>query len=1032
MFRLLLVCLLFCPMLAVAETPKRVALVVGIADYGRDREIREADGFIVPAALDNAARDANLVGDALTEAGFDVERVVNPSKRRLVAAINRFARRLQQAGEDAVGVFYFAGHGAQGRPPHQRDIDNFMIPIDADLQTEIDLSAEAVGLSRVSTTLSAVAQGAVILILDACRDFAIPQANRSGFRSRGLAVARAKPNTLVAYSTAPGAVAWDGPPNGNGPYASAFARALRDANGVRAEDIFFEVRRDVLTATEGEQQPWENSSLLAPVRFGVEQTVVASLDPNAEIAPAETPAASSTTSAAPEADAPAPSADSAPAPTQAAPAAPANTTPLAVPSGDTPATADATPADDVASVAVDQPSPSPTAPPPVQAAASSGVAPTLPRETALPAASVSPLASDNTAPEIAPEPVEVAALSAPDAATGDANEQTAPKADKTEARALTSDPVVLERALTLGRTDWQQVQRRLAELGHNPRGVDGVPGANTRRALRRWQRTLDAPDTGYLDDAQLAQLLGEQDGAAASDVAALDTEAVEEILGEHDAQAVLPLVPSMASGAAPEAQASAANTAATRTPLIDLSRGDWRQVQRALKTLGYDPRGVDGIPGANTSRALRAWQRANELPASGNLDAQQFAHLLATAETLQPRRTRSTSTATVAPPRAPTLAWQRRYGGRHADGAYDIVATADGGALLVGVSAAQRATDNDMWLVKTDAGGNKLWERHLGGPQWDSGHAVVADPRGGYIVVGATESFGAGRQDGWVVSVDARGSMRWQRPLGNAGHDHAEAVAATGDGGFVIAGTSQADKSATPTAWLIKLDQRGQIVWNRVFAPGTSAKAVRADDDGGFVVAGIRRQAGASAGIEDQPWLAKVDAAGRPAWQRSFADIVAKHRVWPQAVELAADGGYLMAGVAEHIDGRNTDLFLLKTDANGERHWKRRLGGRDKDKATALRADGAGGYLIAGASTGASGRKSMWLVRIDERGRTDWQERFGGTAAHDWAEALALGENGALLLAGFSANLGADPSNAFLVKVETGGGSAAGAAVAAR
>ena len=255
------------PLQALESTDKRLALVVGVAEYGENRAMREADGFFVPPPLDNAVRDANLVGAALMTVGFDVIQVANPTKRELLVAVEQFARRLTDSGDDAVGIFYFAGHGAQGKPPLERDLDNYLIPIGADLQTEVDLDAETLGLSRISETLSRAGAKSVVLILDACRDFPLPllSPTKSIVRTRGLAEARAAPGALIAYSTRPGDVAYDGPQGGNGPYAIALANAVINAVHTRLEDIFYQVRAEVLEATAGEQQPWENSSLLSPV-----------------------------------------------------------------------------------------------------------------------------------------------------------------------------------------------------------------------------------------------------------------------------------------------------------------------------------------------------------------------------------------------------------------------------------------------------------------------------------------------------------------------------------------------------------------------------------------------------------------------------------------------------------------------------------------------------------------------------------------------------------------------------------------------
>jgi formylglycine-generating enzyme required for sulfatase activity len=250
-----------------AGAEERLALVVGAGDYEQSGAAEE-QGFIVPSSLANALNDAKLVGDALEAAGYTVRRVENPDKGALLTALGDLAEELRAAGEDAVGVFYFAGHGAQGKPPFERDIDNYLVPIGTQLRTETDLESEAVGLSRISAQLSGSGAASIVIILDACRNFALPAADRATLNPRGLAEARALPGTLIAYATAPGSVASDGPAGGNGPYAAAFAREVEAARGARLEDIFYTVRQDVLRATGQDQVPWENSSLVHPVTMG--------------------------------------------------------------------------------------------------------------------------------------------------------------------------------------------------------------------------------------------------------------------------------------------------------------------------------------------------------------------------------------------------------------------------------------------------------------------------------------------------------------------------------------------------------------------------------------------------------------------------------------------------------------------------------------------------------------------------------------------------------------------------------------------
>jgi hypothetical protein len=260
------------PHSVLAETSK-LALVIGVSDYDRDKAALAAAEFVTLSRLPNAVADAQIVADALSAQGFRVTRLMNPDKRAMLAALNQFAKALHDAGPAAEAIFYFAGHGAQGRPALERDIDNYLIPLGADLATEVDLDSEAVGLRRLSAMLQPGRDGAVVLILDACRNFALPTASRSGVVTRGLAEARAAPGTVIAYATSPGSVAVDGPPGRNGPYARELAAQLRAAAGKRLEDVFINVRNAVYTETSGMQLPWENGSLRRAVVIGTPPAV---------------------------------------------------------------------------------------------------------------------------------------------------------------------------------------------------------------------------------------------------------------------------------------------------------------------------------------------------------------------------------------------------------------------------------------------------------------------------------------------------------------------------------------------------------------------------------------------------------------------------------------------------------------------------------------------------------------------------------------------------------------------------------------
>ncbi|MDQ7247484.1 caspase family protein [Dongia sedimenti] len=225
----------------------RVALVVGNSNYGGDLGV-----------LPNPVNDSRLVATALRHIGFDVIEVEDADQNALKRAIAAFGDRMAAAGSDATSLFFYAGHGLQVGG------QNYLIPVHAEISRERDVDIEAVSLDTVLRQMAFADSKVNIVILDACRNNPLSR----GFRSatKGLAEVTQKPQgSFISYSTAPGDVAVDG--NGaNSPFSAALVEAI-EKPGLDINDVFREVRADVMSATKGKQVPWDSSSLTAPYYF---------------------------------------------------------------------------------------------------------------------------------------------------------------------------------------------------------------------------------------------------------------------------------------------------------------------------------------------------------------------------------------------------------------------------------------------------------------------------------------------------------------------------------------------------------------------------------------------------------------------------------------------------------------------------------------------------------------------------------------------------------------------------------------------
>jgi TPR repeat protein len=243
----------------------RVALVIGNAHY-----------TALPALI-NPTDDAKLLAASLQKADYTVTLMLDASLDQLRAGVDSFAK--EAAGSD-VALVYYSGHGVQA------DGVNYLVPVSAAVHTRADLPAEALPLEAVVNAITGAAPRLGVVILDACRNNPLPAgspslgAARSLVPSEGLArvPTPARQGMLIAYSTAPGQIALDGPPGQNSPFAAALAGYI-DEPGLDVGLLFRKVSDRVREVTGGAQVPWIEAALTGQDVFLTAPPATAPADP---------------------------------------------------------------------------------------------------------------------------------------------------------------------------------------------------------------------------------------------------------------------------------------------------------------------------------------------------------------------------------------------------------------------------------------------------------------------------------------------------------------------------------------------------------------------------------------------------------------------------------------------------------------------------------------------------------------------------------------------------------------------------------
>ncbi len=222
--------------------------------------------------------------------------------------------------------------------------------------------------------------------------------------------------------------------------------------------------------------------------------------------------------------------------------------------------------------------------------------------------------------------------------------------------------------------------------------------------------------------------------------------------------------------------------------------------------------------------------------------------------------------------------WRKTYGGPQDDGAKSVIQTGDGGFLLAGYTESYGAGSSDVYLAKVDSNGNLLWNKTYGGSQDDGANSLVLASDGGYILAGYTNS-NVQSQCAWLIKIDSSGEMQWNRVVPGT---EANSITRTGDGGYAVATKGFAGFC------LVKVDSFGEVQWKQIYTGSADSAAESAiqTSDGGYAVAGWTNASETSTSTR----LIKTDPSGNVEWDQTYPGLGA------YALTQTNNGGFALTG----------------------------------------------------------------------------------------------------------------------------------------
>lgn len=346
----------------------------------------------------------------------------------------------------------------------------------------------------------------------------------------------------------------------------------------------------------------------------------------------------------------------------------------------------------------------------------------------------------------------------------------------------------------------------------------------------------------------------------------------------------------------------------------------------------------------------------------------------------------------------PDTLWTATFGGAMVDSAYTLCQCADGGFMVVGHTNSAGAGGFDIYLVKTDAEGNFEWDKTYGDVDNDYGYYIIPSSHGGFIISGSIDRIGA--WDAYLVKIDTDGNVEWENTYGGVEFEYAMGLVQADDGGYVFTGTTWSS-SETSQIWLVKVDSAGNEEWSKEFGGTDYDYGVDLVEtaDGGFIISGY-----GYAGTEDgyEGYLVKTDSDGNEVWSELYGGPGTQHF---HMVRELASGDYVVTGYSQGSGPTADDLWFVKVDATGGLLWDKIYGGDGTDEGNSICVTETGFYVIGRTGSFGEGNADLWILETDEAGDTLSTMTLGG-ALSDGGIGAGIVEDSNIIIAGWTASFG--------------------------
>jgi hypothetical protein len=369
---------------------------------------------------------------------------------------------------------------------------------------------------------------------------------------------------------------------------------------------------------------------------------------------------------------------------------------------------------------------------------------------------------------------------------------------------------------------------------------------------------------------------------------------------------------------------------------------------------------------------------------------------------------------------APDTLWTRTYGRPDYDEGFSVQQTSDGGFIATGFTEGLGGGLRNVYLVKTDSDGDTMWTKGYGGPGIHFGHSVEQTTDGGYIIAGGSSDYSQ-IADVYLVKTDSLGDTLWTKLYGGVEYDEANSVQQTSDGGYIVVGFTQSFGATIADVYLLKTDANGDTLWTKMYGwpLWEEGRSVQETEDG-YIITGYRTVTSSPNGPDSYVLLIKTDFNGDTMWTRLYEALDEEYRDEGYSVDQTSDGGYIISGETWYpgTPAWEIDVYLIKTDADGDTQWTRTYDAlASTDIGFSVQQTQDGGFIVAGYSNNVTYNHDVYLIKTEADGDTVWTKRIGGPTTDEGYSVQQTSDCG-YIVAGWTLSYGVGGHDLYLVRTE--------------